>query len=202
MRLFRSLLAACALSATALTGAAVAVSRIDHEASCTYKQLSWEDFRGSVVRGQQTAWIMSQVMLDPFEIEIREEGDGSFTARVRYPAVYALMDKTRSGSRSGARTAANLAHEQLHFDITEYHARLFAIEIQAISASGPEASLELRSALELRVQEAYGKLLDAHFEHEARYDAETNHSLRKRAQKKWQRDIAALLSKTPAYPLR
>ena len=197
----RSLVATGSVAGVFLSPAA-AVPRIDHEAQCTYKELTWDDFRGSVLRGQGTAWISSTIMLDSYEIEVLEEEDGSFTARVKYPGVYALMDKTRSSAQPGGRSDDNLAHEQLHFDLTEYYARLFAIEIQEISANGPERSWELRSALEIQVQEAYRKTLDAHFEHEARYDEETKHSLRKRAQKKWQRDVSALLAKTPAYVLR
>ena len=174
--------------------------RVDHEAACTYKRLTWDDFRGPVISGQQVAWIAATIVLEPFEVEVTREGD-SWVAKVDYPEVYALMDKLQSSARRGARTDFNLAHEQVHFDIAEYEARKLALEVGEIRVAGAEDSLDLRITLEDKVRGAYAAAMSALQEHQQRYDGETRHGTRKKQQKKWQQDVAELLETTQPYEL-
>ena len=185
-----------------LTSPLDAVPRIDHEAQCTYKKLTWDDFRGPVIRGQQVAWIATSVVLDPYEAEVVAADDDTWVARVKYPGVYALMDKLRSGAGRGNRTVKNLAHEQTHFDLAEYHARKLALEVREITVTGGENSRSLISELETKVLQAYDATAEALNQQQARYDRETRHGLRKKEQRKWQRLAEQLLAETPAYELR
>ncbi len=197
--LLRGSLVAVFLSALLLPPGAAA-PRVDHEAACTYKTLSWDDFRGPVISGQQVAWIAATIVLEPFEVEVVQQGD-SWVAKVDYPEVYALMDKLQSSARRGGRTESNLAHEQTHFDIAEYEARKLALEVREVRATGEEDSLDLRIVLQEKVSVAYAAALRALLQHQQRYDSETRHGTRKKPQKKWQREVTELLEQTEPYKL-
>src|SRR5687767_10914424 len=123
-RLSVGVLLGCMALSLGGAGASAAATRVDHEAETTYRKLTWDDFRGPVVNGQQVAWVSAVVVLEPVRVEMKlKEGGGGAVARVRNPSVYALMNKLESGARPGGRDDRNLAHEQIHFDLTEYLAR-------------------------------------------------------------------------------
>lgn len=199
MRLFSTLLAlALALGVSASSGAA---TRIDHEAECTYKTLSWSDFRGPVIRFQGVAWIASVVVLDPLKIQTEQVGDG-FVARPRNAVVYALMNKLESGAQPGGRNDRTLAHEQLHFDITEYHARLLIKELDATEVSGSEGGPALANQLHAKVAKIYERTMRDLFTMQGRYDGETVHGTKSRQQKKWVIRVTELLAAEEPYDLR
>ncbi len=195
-------LGACAwlLTFVVASGVGFAVPRVDHEANCTYKTLSWDDFRGPVVNGQQAAWIRSTVILEPFETDFERVDDG-FVARPRFPAVYAYMDKLNSGVRTGARNDYTLAHEQRHFDITELHARQFAQEMAVIEGVGADRRAASEDLFD-KVQLAYEALIERLGTMQLTYDGETGNGLRKKQQGKWAEKIADLLAASEPYPLR
>lgn len=83
-----------------------------------------------------------------------------------------------------------LAHEQLHFDITELHARkLF---------KAFEAYVEMRN-IRVDLQRIYSKIKSKHKKMQAHYDQDTNHGLDKVAQGKWREKIDAALKKLQEY---
>jgi hypothetical protein len=183
--------------------ASSAVSRVDHEAECTYKKLTWDDFRGPVMNGQQQAWIVAMVVLDPVRVEMKlEEGGGGAIARARNPAVYALMNKLESGARPGARNEENLAHEQIHFDLTEYLARRLSRELRALTVEGPTATEELQRKLLLEVEKRYNETQAEYLRLQRQYDSETGNGTRDGAQKKWAKKAAELLASEEPYELR
>ena len=178
-----------------------AASRIDHEASCTYKTLSWSDFRGPEIRGQGQAWINATVVVEPVAVKVEQEGE-SFIARPRKPVVYALMNKLDSGAQRGARNDTTLAHEQLHFDITEVHARRLVRELGVIEVSGSGASPALRGQLLEAVAKIYDRTIQDLFRMQRQYDGETTHGTRRGKQKKWSARVAELLAGEQPYELR
>jgi hypothetical protein len=194
------LLAAALSSASArpLAGAA----RVDHEAECTYKRLTWDDFRGPVINGQGVAWISATIVLEPVGIELVENPEGGATARARNPIIYALMNKLASGAQRGGRTEENLAHEQIHFDLTEFLARRLAREVRVLAVAGEERSEELQRRLLLEVQNRFSQTLVELERLQAQYDTQTGNGSRLRAQRKWSRKAADLLASEPAYELR
>src|SRR5512134_3123948 len=110
MRSARDVTGAIAVVILLSLGAArplAAAARIDHEAECTYKRLSWDDFRGPIVNGQQVAWIAATIVLEPVRVDMVEAGPGA-VARARNPTVYALMNKLDSGAQRGGRNDRNL----------------------------------------------------------------------------------------------
>jgi hypothetical protein len=187
-----------------LAGAATAraAARIDHEAQCTYKRLTWEDFRGPVVGGQQMAWISATIVLEPIRVEMRAVEGGGAVARPRNPSVYALMNKLESGAQRGGRTDRSLAHEQIHFDLTEYLARRLAREIRALEVRGESADETLQRRLLIEVERLYGAAMTELQRLQAQYDGETGNGTRGGVQKKWARRAASLLASEPPYELR
>lgn len=185
-----------------------AAEKIDHEALATYKKVTWEDFRGPVVRGQQAAWIASTIVVDPYDVAVSEEAQGSRSARMKHVDVYSLMDKLESSARTGARDPRNLDHEQIHFDIAEIHARRLHARLSelvvrsSVSASADDDSVGLRVQLEQAVQLAWEEEMRAFNEHQARYDGDTVHGTKKGKQKKWAELVAEELAAEEPYPLR
>src|SRR5262245_2078602 len=88
----------------AVAAALGAASKVDHEAECTYKRLTWDDFRGPVMNGQQVAWIMATIVVDPVRVDTVEKEGGGVIVQARNPGVYALMNKLQSGAQVGGRT--------------------------------------------------------------------------------------------------
>ncbi|MDX1383220.1 MAG: DUF922 domain-containing protein [Thermoanaerobaculia bacterium] len=179
---------------------AVAASRIDHEANTTWRRVTWDDFRGTLTRGTQTAGIASTIVMDVTGIEVEPLGDGGWVGRPRDADVYALMNKLSSGVQPGARSDWGLAHEQLHFDITEIHARRLWARVRAIEVvvdSQPQAYsavLAAARALQAEAMEAMRRM-------QVRYDRETGNGVRKKDQKRWAREVAELLATEAPYPL-
>jgi hypothetical protein len=193
-------------AATAVSIAAAApagaVSRIDHEAQCTWKQLTWDYFRGPIFGGQQAAWISATIVVEPVRVEMTDKEGGGAVARARNPKVYALMDKLESSAQKGQRTEENLSHEQVHFDIVEYETRRLWRELTELSIDGESRSEALQRELLLEVERRYGEALAALQKLQAQYDAETSHGRRAGAQRKWRQKATDLLASEKPYELR
>jgi hypothetical protein len=186
----------------ALAAPLATASKVDHEAECTYKQLGWDDFRGPIMNGQQVAWIMATIVLDPVRIEMADEEGGGAVARVRNPAAYALMNKLQSGAQRGGRTDRNLRHEQIHFDLAEFLARRLSRELREMTLEGPAASQELQRDLLLAVQNRFSETLIELQHLQAQYDGETSHGRKAGAQREWAEKAAELLGSEPPYELK
>jgi len=202
LRVGRSLTLALLAGLVAIPGPSLAAARIDHEAECTHKRLTWDDFRGPLVNGQQVAWISATIVLEPVLVDLRAADKGRAIARAENPIVYALMNKLASGAQKGGRTDRNLDHEQVHFDLTEYLARRLTRELRALTVEGDTPSQELHRRLLLEVERLYGATLAELERVQAQYDGETGHGTRAGAQKRWQRRAAALLESEAPYELR
>jgi hypothetical protein len=199
--LFLSLALALAL-ALAWPRTSAAATRIDHEAECTYKRLTWDDFRGPIVTGQQVAWIAATVVMEPVQVEMGDGDDGSAVARARNPVAYALMNKLASGAQRGGRNDRNLAHEQIHFDLAEVIARRFSRELNQLEVRGDTRSEALQRDFLLEIERRYGEALADLERLQAEYDGETANGRRPGAQKNWARRAESLLASEPPYDLR
>lgn len=163
----------------------------DGEAETTYRQVSWYDFKG---RGQAPpdwnrwsggsyAHIASGLRLGGYDVETREE-NGGWTAVAVGIRPYAVMDKFRSAVRPGSRKPGVLAHEQLHFDISEMIARRLTVELADLEghgASEAEARDDLRERILRRFEEAGTELTEL----QEQYDRETKHRNSRKQQEKW-----------------
>jgi hypothetical protein len=154
------------------------------------------------MNGQQVAWIMATIVLDPVRVEVVEQEGGGVIVRARKPSVYALMNKLQSSAQVGDRTDRNLAHEQIHFDLVEYLARRLSRELREITVEGSAPSEELQRDLLLAVQKRYNETLVDLGRLQQQYDGETSHGRRGGAQKKWAEKAASLLASEEPYELR
>ena len=77
--LFRGGWASCVATAAPLAAAA----KVDDEAERTDKQPTWDDFRGRSINGQQVAWIVATIVLDPVRVEMTDGTGGGAVARFR-----------------------------------------------------------------------------------------------------------------------
>ncbi|MAQ74940.1 MAG: hypothetical protein CL613_01250 [Aquimarina sp.] len=141
-------------------------------------KLDWADFRGkpdlnskfdsAVNTGITYQWSYSK---DQGDIELKFEVD-SFC----YPAL--------SWVKKGQATDYLLAHEQLHFDISEVHARMMRKRLKEYNP-GKNIRKDLNQMYKL-VERMRVNMQE-------RYDEETNHSRNKEAQKKWEKKIETLM---------
>ncbi|WP_346882258.1 DUF922 domain-containing protein [uncultured Algibacter sp.] len=82
-----------------------------------------------------------------------------------------------------------LKHEQLHFDIAEYQARLFRKELASYQFKSKKTiGCEMR-----KLRKKYYKLSK---KMQSEYDAETNHSINEVEQKKWNRKVKFKLERS------
>lgn len=88
------------------------------------------------------------------------------------------------------KTPALLAHEQLHFDISELHARKLLKELEAYTAMR-----NIRTDL----KRIYSKIESARNKMQRLYDKETNHGLNKIAQENWGQKITKDLMQLEKY---
>jgi hypothetical protein len=198
----RTLLAG-SLLAIGIAAPAAAASRIDHEAECTYKKLTWDDFRGPALNvSSGVSWIMATIVVDPVRVEVTDKEGGGVIARPRHPNVYALMNKLESGAKPGNRVDRNLAHEQVHFDLTEYLARRLSRELRELTVEGPERSQPLEQELLQAVEGRYQQTVVELQHLQEQYDGETSHGQKSGAQKKWVEQAAKLLASEPPYELK
>jgi hypothetical protein len=102
----------------------------------------------------------------------------------------ARFDPTISWAKPGT-SAALLAHEQLHFDITEWHAR------QVRAYFGGASGRALHTDDEVRTEAL--AWMAAWQASEERYDDETRHSLDVVQQKAWQQSIRQELKSLEIY---
>jgi hypothetical protein len=186
----------------ATASAASAASKVDHEAECTYKRLTWDDFRGPIQNGQQVAWIMATIVVDPVRVDLIEKEGGGAIAKARNPSVYALMNKLQSSAQVGDRTDRNLAHEQAHFDLVEYLARRLSRELREMTLEGPAPSPELQRDFLLAAEKRYGETLIDLERLQDQYDGETSHGRRRGEQRKWEKKAVELLESEKPYELR
>ncbi|MEP0262958.1 DUF922 domain-containing protein [Dokdonia sp.] len=153
----------------------VAPERIAWKSDVT---LSWSDFKGKSKRGDKFVASTSSGMSQSYVIDangILDKSETYVTAHF-YPEYswYKAKDTTR----------ALLKHEQTHFDITEVHARMLNARIRSYSFT---------SNSKAEVKALYDRIENERREMQKKFDEETNHSINREAEKKWEAKIAKLL---------
>ena len=146
----------------------------------TYRQLSWTDFdepRPSRYRGRmgdvvEQAHIAMTLRLESPQIEVWTEGPGRWVARLQRPCVRAFMLKDRSGYKPEERSRLGLAHEQGHFDITEYFARELRGRLTGLKHRA-DSQAQARRGLWEAVKREFAETVAGWVAMQARYDRET-----------------------------
>lgn len=145
------------------------------------KKLSWNDFAGTVIENSE----FDALTFSAISLEFQGE---NITLEFEIESIF---DPLQSWKKKGV-NAYILKHEQLHFDITEYHSRLLKKKLKS-------HRFKSFKTVESDVQQLFD---DAYVEANAmqdKYDKQTNHSLKTRAQLRWNKKMQRLLRKTMAY---
>lgn len=174
---FRILLALPILCFTLLTGA----QNINWTAD---KNLSWSDFAGEPNSSSQYhASTQSGV-------QYGSSWSGSGGEVTLAFQVFAYFDPNRSWVKPWKGTDRLLEHEQLHFDISELHARKLK---QALS------TFNFTKRHEREVKVLFQENTDQRNAMQAQYDLETDHMVNREAQIKWEQYIHEELEKLAEY---
>ncbi len=145
------------------------------------KALEWEDFSG--------------------QVESNSEHEASTRGQLRAPnswnsdsltvVITAEFIKSKSWVK-GTPSDHLLKHEQIHFDITEYHARLFRKDISNYRFQSFATVADEVTALFNERFKQYNAMQNL-------YDQETNHSKNREVQAQWNEKVAGLLKNTAAF---
>lgn len=142
------------------------------------KTLSWADFKGSPNGKGSFVASTSSGMSQSYVIDGRGMLDKSETR------VVAHFYPEYSWYRAKDTTARLLKHEQTHFDITEIHTRMLNARIQ---------SYNFTSKSKKEVKALYEEVEEQRRAMQRAFDEETNHSINREAEKKWETKIERLL---------
>jgi YD repeat-containing protein len=104
--------------------------------------------------------------------------------------VYAYMNPNNSNRIKDSLTDQTLIHESYHFNITEYHARLFRKEI---------VSIGINSLTEEKIASLYNHYITLCNKMQDNYDTETDHNLKYEDQRYWEMKIDDFLRQTEIY---
>lgn len=148
-------------------------------------KLSWKDFRAVPNENREEAALTASGITFEFSVKETNNTIVDFNAKVLahfYPDKSWYV-KDRSNDHI-------LNHEQVHFDITELHVRKFRKRIDRLKVND-QIKKELRSLhqtinTELAVMQA-------------KYDLETDHSIKKDSQEQWNQYIQEELIKLDTY---
>lgn len=138
------------------------------------RKLTWGDFKGKPVKSNSAA------ALTYTDIQIAASLiDGKLSVEVKN-----YFDSKLSWTKN-KESSSLLAHEQLHFDITELYTRKIRKKLNDIISE--EA---IRSGT---INKESDKLLKEWKEFQLKYDSETNHGVLANKQKEWEQKVKNLL---------
>lgn len=139
------------------------------------RKLTWEDFKGKPVKSNFAAALtFTDIQINASLI------DGQLNVEVNN-----YFDSKLSWTKN-KESASLLAHEQLHFDITELYTRKIRKKLKEIISE--EA---IRNGT---VNKESSKLLKEWKEFQLQYDSETNHGVLANKQKEWELKVQNLLA--------
>lgn len=144
-------------------------------------KLGWEDFAGAIPSDSKfDALTYSAISLD-------FEGQNI----ILNFNIETLFYPEKSWKKAGVDKYI-LKHEQGHFDITEYHARLLRKNLKSYKYKS-------FATIAPDVEQMFKEASDAANAMQVKYDHETDHSINRKKQAKWNKKIQKMLSKTSSY---
>lgn len=144
--------------------------------------LEWSDFRGKPQLHNSFHANTTSGISYSWSLKTSEEGK-EFVFSVE-----SYFFPEGSWVKPGKTSENLLAHEQLHFDITELHARKLRSQLQEFN---PEKVKDIKKAL----REIYQKIEAERAHMQQKFDVETRHSQNAEAQLKWQEVVRLELGK-------
>lgn len=138
------------------------------------RRLTWADFKGSAGPTEKLHALTSA------DLNVQVECTGDIL-KVNIQAVFRPLESWTKSADS----APLLRHEQLHFDLTEVHARLLRLSLSKLKMTCEQAQTQLQP------------LIDAGFANwqkaQDHYDDESRHGLDKEGQARWEKQVAEQL---------
>jgi hypothetical protein len=148
-------------------------------------KLNWQDFKDEVDDESEAVASTATGITFGYTIGTTNNVISSFKAEV-----YAHFYPLRSWVKSEGLNTHVLKHEQLHFDITELHARLFRKALQ---------ELRVGNNLKQRIESLHNQISNDLDRMQSLYDNETRHSLDKAAQERWDKEVSEGLKALKSY---
>jgi hypothetical protein len=145
------------------------------------QKLKWSDFRGSVPPDSKFDALTHSL------IDLKFEGEGKYLTF----NIETIFDPNQSWKKEGVNDYV-LNHEQLHFDITEYQARLLRKKLKSHKYKDV-------NSIETEVRKMFNDAYQNATDMQVKYDHDTNHSLNKKKQSKWNKKVRKLLQQTRSY---
>ncbi|WP_179319422.1 DUF922 domain-containing protein [Winogradskyella helgolandensis] len=162
-------------------------STFNEDESVTWSEakLTWVDFKGAPDSESDAVALTASGITFGYSVKTSGERIVDFSTTVEahfYPnKSWYLKDKAN---------AHILAHEQLHFDITELYARQFRAQIK---------KLKVNQNVKEQMNRLHATINEAVNDTQRRYDEETDHSMNREMQKEWRITIQKELSKFEDY---
>ena len=145
------------------------------------KKLKWEDFQGEIPKNSEFDALTHSA------ISLNFDG-ANVTLNFNIQTVFSPVD---SWKKVGVDDYI-LKHEQIHFDITEYHSRLLRKKLKT-------HKFKSFADVEPDVMRIFNEASEAANIMQVKYDKDTNHSIDRKKQAKWNAKVKKLLSKTSSY---
>lgn len=145
-------------------------------------KLNWSNFNGRPSNGHHADALTSGSIFFSYT----DNRDGIYEI-----SIIASFHPSESWVRHKKGSDYLLAHEQLHFDLTELYARKLREKV----LSYHHTKKDFKKHYDKMFNEIYRELQHM----QDLYDRETSHSLNKSAQKKWHQEIDAMLAQSSSY---
>ncbi|MCB0381793.1 MAG: hypothetical protein KDD05_00375 [Psychroserpens sp.] len=148
-------------------------------------KLTWSDFKGQIEVDSDAAAVTASGITFSYSIRKTDNRITGFeaVAQAHFYPENSWFIKDRCNDHI-------LAHEQLHFDITELHVRIFRYRLTKL-----KVSQTIKEQLSLLHREINDQL--SVMQHQ--YDTQSQNSINKEAQLKWNAYVAVNLKKFEAY---
>jgi len=149
------------------------------------RKLSWTDFKGPIEVESDAAAVTASGITFSFAIRKTDDKITNFEAQAEahFYTQKSWFIKDRCNNYI-------LAHEQLHFDITELHVRIFRYRLEQL-----QVSQHIKTQLNALHREINKELAEM----QNQYDAQSQNSIHKEEQVKWEAYVAENLKKFEAY---
>ncbi|NIK92479.1 hypothetical protein GZ212_10000 [Mangrovimonas sp. CR14] len=149
------------------------------------QKLQWDDFKGKPNNNTKAVALTASGIVFEYALKTSDDNIIGFE-----PKVNAFFYPEKSWVKLADTTSVILNHEQLHFDITELHARRFRMELGAVKIS--RQLVQDIDRLHLQINRDWAKMQE-------NYDRETNFSRDLANQLKWQAYISTQLKQLESY---
>ena len=133
-------------------------------------KLSWSDFKGKPQSESPYEAMTASGIEYAYQVNNRN-GELTFTFKVR-----AYFNPTTSWVKPSSRTDELLAHEQVHFDISELHARILTKKLE---------NTGFTENYKEEIDSIYQSVISKRSKMQELYDKETDHSRHLDIQNKW-----------------